>query len=240
MGVARNVVFDPPLLPGGSTVEMAVCARWRRRRRPCAGVEQWPYRAVGVALEVIPRTLAQNCGANVIRTLTKLRAKHAEADARTFGVDGDTGPVTDMKQLGVWEPYAVKVQTIKTAVESAAMLLRIDDIVSGLNKKRLARAAGRRRRGDERGRGRRCGAAGAMSCDRRRGGHTRSFIHRHTRRPRLGGARHRADKRPEAQHLLQPCCSLLATREAAADACMPLQAAMRHCAAWRGAALRRL
>ncbi|KAF5840530.1 chaperonin complex component, partial [Dunaliella salina] len=30
---------------------------------------------VGVAMEVIPRTLAQNCGANVIRTLTKLRAK---------------------------------------------------------------------------------------------------------------------------------------------------------------------
>lgn len=30
---------------------------------------------VGAAMEVIPRTLAQNCGANVIRTLTKLRAK---------------------------------------------------------------------------------------------------------------------------------------------------------------------
>jgi T-complex protein 1 subunit gamma len=39
------------------------------------GVEAWPYKAVGAAMEVIPRTLAQNCGANVIRTLTKLRAK---------------------------------------------------------------------------------------------------------------------------------------------------------------------
>lgn len=49
---------------------------------------QGPYRAVGQALEVIPRTLAQNCGANVIRTLTKLRAKHAEAADCTFGIDG--------------------------------------------------------------------------------------------------------------------------------------------------------
>lgn len=49
---------------------------------------QGPYRAVGQALEVIPRTLAQNCGANVIRTLTKLRAKHAEAPDCTFGIDG--------------------------------------------------------------------------------------------------------------------------------------------------------
>ena len=36
-----------------------------------------------------------------------------------------------MKELGVWEPYEVKVQTLKTAIEAAAMLLRIDDILSG-------------------------------------------------------------------------------------------------------------
>lgn len=40
-----------------------------------------------------------------------------------------------MKQLGVWEPYEVKAQTIKTAIESATLLLRIDDIVSGIQKK---------------------------------------------------------------------------------------------------------
>ena len=40
-----------------------------------------------------------------------------------------------MKELGVWEPYEVKTQTIKTALESAMLLLRIDDIVSGIQKK---------------------------------------------------------------------------------------------------------
>jgi len=35
----------------------------------------------------------------------------------------------------VWEPYAVKAQTLKTSVEAASMLLRIDDIVSGGKKK---------------------------------------------------------------------------------------------------------
>ena len=76
------------------------------------GVEQHPYRAVGVALEVIPRTLAQNCGANVIRTLTKLRAKHADNTDCTFGLNGHTGEIVDMKELGVWEPYAVKVSPL--------------------------------------------------------------------------------------------------------------------------------
>lgn len=46
---------------------------------------------MGAALEVIPRTLAQNCGANVIRTLTKLRAKHVEKANSTFGIDGNKG-----------------------------------------------------------------------------------------------------------------------------------------------------
>ena len=136
MGVARNVVQDPRLLPGGGAVEMAVSRAITEEASKIEGVEQWPFRAIGSALEVIPRTLAQNCGANVIRTLTKLRAKHAEGeDARTFGIDGEKGTIVDMKALGVWDPYAVKVQSIKTAVESATMLLRIDDIVSGLSKK---------------------------------------------------------------------------------------------------------
>ena len=45
------------------------------------------------------------------------------------------GTIVDMKELGVWEPYEVKAQTIKTAIESATLLLRIDDIVSGLAKR---------------------------------------------------------------------------------------------------------
>lgn len=40
-----------------------------------------------------------------------------------------------MKEYGVWEPYAVKAQTVKTAIESACLLLRVDDIVSGVSRK---------------------------------------------------------------------------------------------------------
>jgi len=39
-----------------------------------------------------------------------------------------------MKEYGVWEPQIVKTQSIKTAVESACLLLRVDDVVSGVRK----------------------------------------------------------------------------------------------------------
>ncbi|KAL6775915.1 CCT3 [Auxenochlorella protothecoides x Auxenochlorella symbiontica] len=136
MGVARNVVLDPRLVPGGGAVEMAV-SHGLAELSTAGGVlgnEQAAYRAVGAALEVIPRTLASNCGANVIRTISKLRAAHAEKSS-SFGINGNTGKVEDMRELGVWEPYEVKAQTLKTAVEAATLLLRIDDIVSGLKKR---------------------------------------------------------------------------------------------------------
>uniref|UniRef100_A0A3B4ZGJ3 T-complex protein 1 subunit gamma n=1 Tax=Stegastes partitus TaxID=144197 RepID=A0A3B4ZGJ3_9TELE len=135
MQVCRNVLLDPSLLPGGGAVEMAVSKRLTERSRALTGIEQWPYRAVAQALEVIPRTLIQNCGASTIRVLTSLRAKHTQDNSVCWGVDGETGCLSDMSSLGIWEPLAVKAQTYKTAVETAILLLRIDDIVSGHKKK---------------------------------------------------------------------------------------------------------
>ncbi|KAK9474344.1 chaperonin Cpn60/TCP-1 family [Dipodascopsis tothii] len=133
MSVARNVFFEPRLAPGGGATEMAVAVQLAERAKKVEGVAQWPYRSVADAMEVIPRTLVQNCGANPIKILTELRAKHAEG-LHTFGVNGDTGKVVDMKDYGVWEPEAIKLQSIKTAIESACLLLRVDDIVSGVRK----------------------------------------------------------------------------------------------------------
>ena len=75
MSVARNVVFNPTLVPGGGAVEMAISVGLHARARAVTGVEAGPFRAVADALEVIPRTLVQNAGGNVIRALTALRVR---------------------------------------------------------------------------------------------------------------------------------------------------------------------
>jgi T-complex protein 1 subunit gamma len=156
MAVARNILVNPRIVPGGGALEMAVAQRLMAKGKTIVGMGQYPYQAVAEALEVIPRTLIENCGGNVMRVLTKLRAMHADAAAassgggsaggddehRFFGIDGIAGVVADMREVGVWEPLVVKTQTMKTAVEAAAMLLRIDDIVSGLSKKKDPMAGG--------------------------------------------------------------------------------------------------
>ncbi|XP_004519608.1 T-complex protein 1 subunit gamma [Ceratitis capitata] len=130
--VARNLILEPRLVAGGGAIEMAVSQLLSRKQL------KGPYTAVAQALEIIPRTLAQNCGANTIRTLTALRAKHASHSGDgvcAWGIDGESGQIVDMNVKGIWEPLAVKMQTYKTAVETAILLLRIDDIVSGSKKR---------------------------------------------------------------------------------------------------------
>jgi T-complex protein 1 subunit gamma len=73
MSVARNVVFNPFLAPGGGATEMAISVRLQQKAKTVQGIESWPYRAVADAMEVIPRTLVQNAGGNAIRVLTELR-----------------------------------------------------------------------------------------------------------------------------------------------------------------------
>lgn len=123
---------------------MAIAIGLDRRSKLVEGVAQWPYKAVAEAMEVIPRTLIQNSGNSPIKVLTQLRAKHAEGfedgkmNGSFWGIDGDAGKVVDMRTYNVWEPLAVKEQSVKTAVESACLLLRVDDIVAAKSAKQVS------------------------------------------------------------------------------------------------------
>lgn len=39
-----------------------------------------------------------------------------------WGINGETGQIVKMDELGIWEPLSVKLQTYKTAVEVSSNL----------------------------------------------------------------------------------------------------------------------
>ncbi|CAO1625982.1 unnamed protein product [Parajaminaea phylloscopi] len=138
MSVARNVVFNPLLAPGGGATEMAISVGLSNFAKELDGIEVGAVRGVAEAMEVIPRTLIQNCGsASAIKLLTQLRARHANGE-HSVGIDGEKGVVVDMNDYGLWESAAVKMQTLKTAIESASLLLRVDDVVSARRRREPA------------------------------------------------------------------------------------------------------
>jgi len=141
MNCVRTIYMDPRLVPGGGAIEMAVAQKLIEQSKLQEPIIANAYKAAGTSLEVISRTLLENCGADIIRVQTQLRAKHAGGANVNWGIDGEKGVLADMAALGVWEPVTVKLQTLKTAIESASMLLRIDEIVSGTHKREKKSAA---------------------------------------------------------------------------------------------------
>jgi len=75
MFVTRNIYFHPKLCPGGGATEMAIAVRLAEKAKTIPGVIAWPYKSVADAMEVIPRTLVQNCGGNAVKVLTDLRVR---------------------------------------------------------------------------------------------------------------------------------------------------------------------
>jgi len=138
MCVARNIIKEPRAVYGAGALEMHVSKVLTEEAKGVSGVQQQAYQAIAMALEVIPRTLAQNCGANVIRVVTDLRSRHAKPDSHYWGIDGVKGTITDIRDLKIIEPAAVKIQCLKTAIEAACMILRVDDVVSGTKVKQDA------------------------------------------------------------------------------------------------------
>ncbi len=126
VGVA---VQDKLLVPGGGAPEVELALRLRAYASTVGGREQLAIEAFANAMEVIPKTLAENAGLDQIDSLVSLRSQH-EKGVKSAGLDMDTGKPVDMLKLGVVEPLRVKTQAINSAAEAAVMILRIDDVIA--------------------------------------------------------------------------------------------------------------
>ncbi|AFO55341.1 thermosome [Natrinema sp. J7-2] len=129
LGVVRTTVEDGKVLAGGGAPEIDISLSLRDYADSVGGREQLAVEAFADALEVIPRTLAENAGLDPIDSLVELRSGHDGGDTAA-GLDAYTGDTIDMDAEGVYEPLRVKTQAIESATEAAVMLLRIDDVIA--------------------------------------------------------------------------------------------------------------
>jgi chaperonin GroEL (HSP60 family) len=125
--VVRNVLEDKKVVAGGGAPEAYVSRKLHKFAESLVGREQLAVQAFANALEVIPRTLAENAGLDPIDIIVALRNEHETGNFKA-GVDVFKGKVKNMD--GVTEPLRVKTHAISAASENAQMILRIDDIIS--------------------------------------------------------------------------------------------------------------
>ncbi len=129
VGAVASAVEDAKIVFGGGSPEAEIANRLRKLAQKYSGREQLAVRAFADAVEIVPRTLAENAGLDPIDILVALRAEH-ENGKMNAGVGVFSGGVIDAEREGIVEPLKVKTQAIKSAAEAAEMILRIDDVIS--------------------------------------------------------------------------------------------------------------
>jgi thermosome len=129
VSVVSVAIEDGRMITGGGSTAAEVALGLREYASSVGGREQIAINAFADAVEVVPRTLAENAGLDPIDTLIDLRKAHKRG-RKHAGINVYTGGLMDMKRENVLEPIRVGTQAIESATDAAVMILRIDDVIA--------------------------------------------------------------------------------------------------------------
>ncbi len=126
--IVRRAIKAYSIVAGGGAIEMELSRYLREYLRTISGKQQLVINAFAKALEVIPKTLAENSGMDSTDILNRLRQKHATGgeEGQWFGVDVLNQQTADMYKAFVWEPELVRINVISAACEAACTILSVD------------------------------------------------------------------------------------------------------------------
>ena len=130
LDVVTAALDEGGVVAGAGASEMAIADRIRDEAASVEGRKQLAVEAFADAVDVLPRTLAENTGMDPIDALVDLRAKHESSGRAGIISEGQTGLIDDPVEYGVLDPAAVKREAIDSATEAATMIVRIDDVIS--------------------------------------------------------------------------------------------------------------
>ena len=128
--VVKDVVQKPAIIAGGGSAEVHIAQKLRAWASGVSGREHYAILAFADAIDSIPIALAENAGMDVIDTVAGIRSKQLSGNNPSIGVDVKEMKVADMRKKNIIEPLVVKEQILKSATETTAMMLRIDDILA--------------------------------------------------------------------------------------------------------------
>jgi thermosome len=130
LDVVTASIASGGVVPGAGATEIQIANYVRESAAGVEGRKQLAVEAFADAVDVIPRTLAENTGLDPIDALVDLRAEHDAGNAYGLISEGQTGVVDDPIEHGVLDPAAVKREAVESANEAATMIVRIDDVIA--------------------------------------------------------------------------------------------------------------
>ena len=130
IGDIAAVLKSKKAVAGAGAVEVETAKHLRIYATSLSGKEQLAVLAFAEAMEVIPRTLAENAGLDPVDIVTELKSRHDSDGGKWVGINVFTGELMDAWSEGVIEPLKVKTQAVSSAAEVTELILRIDDVIA--------------------------------------------------------------------------------------------------------------
>ena len=124
----KSLCRDSRMVPAAGALEIGLSRKLSTFARKQSGLEQYAIAKFAEALEVIPRTLAENSGSLASDVISNLYAAHASGAVMT-GVDVEEGKIKDLGEDSVYDLYSTKWWALKFAVEAAVTVMRVDQII---------------------------------------------------------------------------------------------------------------
>ncbi len=129
LSVVGVALEDGRISAGGGASAIEIALELRDYAATIGGREQMAIDAFANAIEIIPKTLAENAGLDSINAVLDLRQAHKKGQ-KYAGLNVFSGKVVNMMDAEVIEPLWVGTQAIQSATEAAIMILRIDDVIA--------------------------------------------------------------------------------------------------------------
>jgi len=125
INVVKSMTKDARFVPGAGAVELRLADALQQYGEAQPGLDQYAINKFGLALEVVPRTLAENAGIDAAETIAAMYKAH-KGGAGGVGID-----ITELKagDCGVLDLLATKKEALKLAAEAAITVLRVDSII---------------------------------------------------------------------------------------------------------------
>ncbi len=129
----KTLLQDPRLLTGAGALELELSKQLKAFADEDKGLDQYAIRKFAEALDVVPRTLAENSGCDPTNIMHALHQSHQESvngeNAKFFGFNIETNEPFNAKDAKIYDLYATKVNALRLAVDAALTVLRVDQIV---------------------------------------------------------------------------------------------------------------
>ena len=120
---------DPRLVAGAGAVELEVSKQLKQFANETLGIDQYAIRKFGEAFEVVPRTLAENSGADPTAIMHALTGAHLAAGGENIGFDVENNVPIDAAAAGIFDILSTKLNALRLAVDAALTILRVDQLV---------------------------------------------------------------------------------------------------------------